>query len=57
MRRLHAAAEEERGLAQKEAMNMEDVTVKVVVEADMLVWIGAMQRGRSSTSFVQFSLD
>jgi len=28
---------------------MEEVEVKVVAEADVLVWIGAKQRGRSST--------
>ena len=29
--------------------NVEGVEVKVVAEADVLVWIGARQRGRSST--------
>ena len=40
-----AAAEEERGVAKEEVK----VVVVVVVEVDALVWIGARQRGRSST--------
>ena len=44
-------------MAKEEAVNMEEVTVKVEEEADVLVWIGARQRGRSSISFLEFSLD
>ena len=44
-----AAAEEERGVAKEEEAKVEVVKVVVVVEVDVLVWIGARQRGRSST--------
>ena len=44
-----AAAEEERGVAKEEEAKVEEVKVVVVVEVDVLVWIGARQRGRSST--------
>ena len=44
-----AEDDEERGLAKEEEVNMEEVEVKVMAEADMLVWIGARQRGRRST--------
>ena len=45
-----AAAEEERGVAKEEEAKVEEVKVVVVEEeVDVLVWIGARQRGRSST--------
>ena len=41
-------------MAKEEEVNMEEVEVKVVAEAEVLVWIGARQRGRSSTSLDSF---
>jgi hypothetical protein len=37
------------GVAVEEEVKVEEVKVKVVEEARVLVWIGARQRGRSST--------
>ena len=36
-------------MAKEEEAKVEEVKVVVVVEVDVLVWIGARQRGRSST--------
>ena len=44
-------------MAKEEEVNMEEVEVKVVAEADVLVWIGARQRGRSSTLLDSFRLE
>jgi hypothetical protein len=41
--------DEQRGMAKKEEVKVGEVMVSVVEEADALVWIGARQRGRSST--------
>ena len=44
-----AEHDEQGGLAEEEEVKVEEVKVKLVEEARVLVWIGARQRGRSST--------